>query len=89
MCRIESDRFAVYVSGESGKGVIEKKASMIAEMIGSDDELSKYKDSLKVAMGIAMCMEDGITFEELYGAALSALEDARSTGMNTYRFTEA
>ncbi len=88
MCRIESDRFAVYVSGESGKGVIEKKASMIAEMIGSDDELSKYKDSLKVAMGIAMCMEDGITFEELYGAALTALEDARSTGKNTYRFAE-
>ncbi len=41
-----------------------------------------------MAMGIAMCMEDGITFEELYGAALTALEDARSTGKNTYRFAE-
>ena len=69
MCRIESDRFAVYVSGESGKGVIEKKASMIAKMIADDDELSKYKDTVKTAMGIAMCMEDGVTFEELYGAA--------------------
>ena len=62
---------------------------MIAKMIADDDELSKYKDTVKTAMGIAMCMEDGVTFEELYGAALSALEDARNTGMNTYRFREA
>ena len=88
LCRIESDRFAVFVSGDSGKAVIEKKASVIAEMTGSDEELSKYKDSLKVDMGIAMCMEDGLTFEELYGSALSALEDAEKTGMSTYRFRE-
>ena len=89
ICRISDDRFAVYVSGESGKSVIEKKASLIADMIGSDEELARYGDTLRIAMGIAMCMEDGVTFEELYKAALMALEDAAGTGMNTYRFREA
>ncbi len=89
ICRISDDRFAVYVSGESGKSVIEKKASLIADMIGSDEELARYGDTLRIAMGIAICMEDGVTFEELYKAALMALEDAAGTGMNTYRFREA
>lgn len=77
VCRISSDRFAAYVSGESGKGVIEKKASAITEAADN------------VAIGISMCQEDGLTFEELYGAALDALEDAKSSGNNTYRFKEA
>ena len=77
VCRISSDRFAAYVSGESGKVVIEKKASSIVEA----------QDN--VVIGISMCQENGLTFEELYGAALSALEDARSAGAGTYRFKEA
>ena len=77
VCRISSDRFAAYVSGESGKVVIEKKASSIVEA----------QDN--VVIGISMCQENGLTFEELYGAALSALEDARSAGVGTYRFKEA
>ncbi|MBO4889732.1 MAG: HD domain-containing protein [Lachnospiraceae bacterium] len=77
VCRISSDRFAAYVSGESGKVVIEKKASSIVEA----------QDN--VVIGISMCQENGLTFEELYGAALSALEDAKSAGAGTYRFKEA
>ena len=77
VCRISSDRFAVFVSGESGKTVIEKKAASIVEAQGD------------VVIGISMCQENGLTFEELYGAALSALDDARSSGIGTYRFKEA
>ena len=77
VCRVSSDRFAAFVSGESGKGVIEKKASAITDAADS------------VAIGISMCQENGLTFEELYSAALDALEDAKSSGNNTYRFKEA
>ena len=86
VCRIEDDRFAIYVSGESGKGVIEKKASMTAGMVESDEEFAGYRDRLGVAIGISVCMEDGVTFEELYSAAVKALEEARASGESTYRF---
>ncbi len=88
VCHTDGDRFAVYVSGESGKVVIEKKARMVTEVIENYNEFAKYRDTLKTAVGIAMCQEDGLTFEELYGSALLALEDAKKTGMNTYRFKE-
>ncbi len=77
VCRISQKMFAVYVSGESGKSVIEKKAGMIAEA------------ETDVSIGIAMCQEDGVTFEELYGSAVSALEDAKNAGGGTFRFKEA
>ncbi|MCR5687280.1 MAG: HD domain-containing protein [Lachnospiraceae bacterium] len=80
LCRIDDDRFAVFVSGESGKGVIEKKAAMTADLIGDDEILCRHKDSIGTAIGISMCMEDGITFEELYGAAADALDAAIEQG---------
>ncbi len=73
VCRISYEVFAVFVSGESGKSVIEKKAGMIADMI-KDDSLKKYDGILNIEMGISMCQEDGITFEELYGAALGNMQ---------------
>lgn len=88
VCRIFADQFAVYVSGESGKSVIEKKAGMITGMIDTYDEFTKYRGIAGAAIGISMCQEDGVTFEELYGVASSALEDARSTGESTYRFRD-
>ena len=88
VCRISPDRFAAYVGGESGKVIVKKKAGMIVDTISSDTDLAKYKDKLKVAIGISMCQEDGLTFEELYGAAIPALEDAKGAGWNTYRFRE-
>ena len=81
-----SDRYAVYVSGQSGKGVIEKKAANTAGMIGQYDEFGLYRDSICISIGIAMCMEDGVTFEELYSSAAEALADAKNSGANTYKF---
>ncbi len=80
VCRIAGDMFAVYVSGQSGKVIAGKKAEMIAEMTETYDEFEKYRSLVRTAIGIAMCMEDGVTFEELYGAALQALEKAKDTG---------
>ena len=68
VCRISFDEFAVFVSGDSGKGVIEKKAGMISQ-VSTEAGFSKYSDMIKVSTGIAMCQEDGVTFEELYAAA--------------------
>ena len=88
VCRVSKDMFAVFVSGESGKGVIEKKASMIVSMTNEYEEFSGYRDRFVTSIGISMCMEDGITFEELYGVAQSALEEAQSAGVSTYRFRD-
>ncbi len=86
VCTLGGGRFAAFVSGESGKGVIEKKARMIKDMIDTYEEFAKYRESVRIATGISMCMEDGVTFEELFGAASIALEEARSENENSYRF---
>lgn len=88
ICRISDDRFAVFVSGESGKGVIEKKAGMITDIFARFDEFEKYRTTAGIDIGISMCMEDGVTFEELYGVAEQALTEAKETGTSTYRFRE-
>ncbi len=88
VCAIGDDKFAVYVSGESGKAVIEKKAQLISQMMDSNDDFEKYRDIAGIRIGIAMCQEDGVTFEELYGAASTALSEARHNKENTYRFTQ-
>ncbi len=86
LSRLSADQFAVYVSGESGKSVIEKKAQMITEITDTDGAFEKYRDIVGTSIGISMCQEDGITFEELYGVARSALEEARDEKTNSYRF---
>ena len=86
--RVSAGRFAVFVSGESGKGVIEKKAGMIVSVIDDREELSKYRNAAGVAIGISMCQEDGVTFEELYGVASVALEEAKQAGETGYRFRD-
>ncbi|MCR5590577.1 MAG: HD domain-containing protein [Lachnospiraceae bacterium] len=86
VCRMAADRFAVYVSGDSGKSVIGKKAAMIADAIDTFDEFEQYRSQLRVVIGIAMCMEDGVTFEELYRAATDALAEAKESGKSAYRF---
>ncbi len=73
LTRIADDTFAIFVSGDSGKTVIKNKAGMIAGII-EREEFEKYRNLLSAATGIALCMEDGVTFEELYGAALAALD---------------
>ncbi len=88
ICRVAPDMFAVYVSGDSGKGVIEKKARLLVEMPGSEEEMGGYYDLLSIQIGISMCQEDGLTFEELYQAAQKALGEASVSGGNTYRFSD-
>ena len=75
--RIEEDRFAVFVSGDSGKSVISKKAGMISG-ITYEEGFSAYRDLAGIAIGISMCQEDGITFEELYGVACAKLEEEKN-----------
>ncbi len=88
VCAIGDDKFAVFVSGESGKSVIEKKARLISKMMETYDDFEKYRNTAGIRIGIAMCQEDGVTFEELYGAASAALNEARHDAENTYRFRQ-
>lgn len=73
VCRISEDMFAVFVGGQSGKSVIKNKADMITAMFDTYEEYEKYRGKISTSIGIAMCMEDGVTFEELYGAAMERL----------------
>ncbi|MCR5673041.1 MAG: HD domain-containing protein [Lachnospiraceae bacterium] len=74
--RIEDDRFAVFVSGDSGKSVIRNKAKMIENMT-KEEEFAPYKSLAGIVIAISMCQEDGVTFEELYGTASARIEEAK------------
>ena len=83
---ISRNMFAIFVSGQSGKNIVEKKAAMIASIADEYDEFIKYRDLMGVAIGISLCEEDGLTFEELYSSADTALSAAAREGKNIYRF---
>ena len=83
---ISRNMFAIYVSGQSGKNIVEKKAAMIASIADEYDEFIKYRALMGVAIGISLCEEDGLTFEELYSSADTALSAAAREGKNIYRF---
>ena len=85
ICRLSGDHFAVFVSGQSGKAIIEKKAQMIIEAVTSSLTFASYRDIMGVSMGIALCPEAGITFEELYGSADEALKHVKENGKNSYK----
>ena len=86
VCSVSKEMFATFVSGESGKSVIEKKAAMISEIMDRYEEFKKYRDEIGISIGISVCEENGLTFEELYAAANSALLAAAREGKNKYRF---
>ena len=85
VCSISREMFAIYVSGESGKTVAYKKAEDIVKIIGTYDEFEKYRDIIGISIGISMCEEDGLTFEELYASADTALTAAAREGKNTFK----
>lgn len=87
LCRLAGDQFAAFVSGESGKGVIEKKARLIIDAVSGDARFDNYRDFIGVSIGIACCPESGVTFEELYGAADKALCYVKENGKNSYKFS--
>ena len=70
----------------NGMNVVEKKASMIVTIADEYDEFKKYRDIMGVSIGISLCEENGLTFEELYSAADAALTAAAREGRNVYRF---
>ncbi|MCR5475117.1 MAG: HD domain-containing protein [Lachnospiraceae bacterium] len=72
--RLDDELFAVFVGGQTGKQVIEKKAHIIEDVFASYEEFERYSKHLKAVCTIAKCMEDGVTFEELYDAAMSRQE---------------
>ena len=86
VCSVSREMFAIYVSGESGKAVVDRKASMIVNITDKYEEFAKYRDIIGVSIGISMCEEDGLTFEELYASADTALTAAAREGKNTYRY---
>ena len=87
LCRLSGNQFAAFVSGESGKGIIEKKARLIIDAVAGDTVFDKFRDCIGVSIGIAECPESGVTFEELYGAADKALSYVKENGKNSYKFS--
>ena len=69
ICHISGGTFAAFVSGQSGKLVIDKKAPLIMNILNDNEKFSEYRDICTVKVGISRCQEDGLTFEELYAAA--------------------
>ncbi len=69
ICHISGGTFAAFVSGMSGKSVIDRKAPLIMSILDDNEEFLEYRDICTVKVGISRCQEDGLTFEELYAAA--------------------
>lgn len=84
--RMNGDEFAVFISGSPDREVLRMKAQNIIDDVRLGDFGHKYNNMLSVSIGIALCPNDGITFEELYNAADKALYHCSLNGISMYHF---
>lgn len=84
--KMNGDAFAVFMSGSSDAEYIRTKVQKVIDSIRKSDLSEQYDKMVSVSIGIAMCPDDGITFEELYSAADSALDHGRKNGISMYHF---
>ncbi len=87
--RIGGDEFLVFAKGTLGKPLIAQKANAICTAF-----LRTYTNNrnegytVSSSIGIALCPQDGTTFESLFKRADAALYTAKATGKNTHSFYE-
>lgn len=85
--RIGGDEFIAFINGKNIQTVIREKAEEICKAFHSvyrKDTGEEY--IISSSIGIAMCPENGMTFEDLYNNADIALYDSKDKGKNTYSF---
>lgn len=86
VCRLSGDEFAVFISGEQSREDLRVKAQRVIDGFRRGEYASKYENMLSVSIGISSYPKDGITFEELYGAADKALYHGKQNGIGMYHF---
>lgn len=84
--RMGGDEFVVCMKDVSYDAVIEKKAQQMCEMLRR-----KLSDEVMVSLslGISVFPRDGLTFEQLYKAADTALYYTKENGKDGYNFYNA
>ena len=83
--RIGGDEFMAFLTGIPDRGVIERKASQLCNVL-----YRRLPEGLNVSasIGIAVYPRDGEDFEALYHSADTALYAAKNRGKNSYCFFE-
>lgn len=84
--RIGGDEFLVFLKDIKDMAIIEREARKL-DAFFKDFEVGEYvKYSVTASLGAAVYTMDGMTFEELYKNADSALYDAKHHGKNQLHF---
>lgn len=82
--RIGGDEFFVFLKNYGKTDLVESKANEICRSFRNDYTENGISLSVSVSIGIALCPEHGVDFEELYQAADVALYSVKEKGKNAY-----
>ena len=82
--QLAKDRFAVFMKGVRSSTIVLERSKNVNETIKQVS--SRYEDERKstVSIGASIMSKDGADFEELYKRCFVALDEAKSSGQDTY-----
>lgn len=86
VARIGGDEFVVFVGASSDKKLAERKAVMIEEKINALQIDGFPELHASVSIGIAICPQDGGSYQELYHAADQAMYAVKHGAKRGHRF---
>ncbi len=84
--RIGGDEFFVFIRNYKSIDVIKSKAQDICKLFCRTYKEGTISVTISSSIGIALCPEHGLEFDELYRAADTALYKAKAIGKNQYAF---
>lgn len=82
--RVGTDRFAVFMKGIRNTNILEERAVYVGQTI--KEVWNELNATVTVSVGIAIMSRENASAEALHKQALSALEDAKRAGKDTYVF---
>jgi diguanylate cyclase (GGDEF)-like protein len=89
VARLGGDEFAVVVSDINGEAAVRRVCERIIAAVDEPLTLDDLPIDLGISIGVAMISDDGLTAEEVFQRADTALYDAKAAGRSTYRLYEA
>ncbi len=80
--RVGKDRFAIFMKGIRTVNILEERASYVCQTVR--DVWKELGGAITVSLGIAVMDRDDTSADDLYKRALTALDDAKRSGKDTY-----
>ena len=82
--RVGEDRFAVFMKGVHSSGILLERASYVRQTIKEVWRDFENIGGVTVSIGVSVMHAKDATTDKLYARALSALDDAKKSGRDTY-----